>query len=278
MQPRENRDDSMKLIADNLRITRPEISRALQQFDPEPVQALVKACEDRGAWAIDVNTGPLGKLAEPGMRFFIDAVQAVTDLPLLIDTANPDAMTAGVKAAKNRIIINGFSLEPRKLEKILPLAREYEADIVGFLLYPDSGVPKDAAQRFEVALDLMAAAESAAVAKEQVIIDPVIPPLAWTDGIVQARHVLEVIRTLPDLLGFPVRTIGGISNLGTSAPDKARRLSVEQSYVAMLASAGLNFALLDILNPDLINAARVSGILVKEDIFSWGMVPHSGTV
>jgi 5-methyltetrahydrofolate corrinoid/iron sulfur protein methyltransferase len=277
-QPRENRGEGMKLIADNLRITRPEISRALQQFDPEPVQALVKACEDRGAWAIDVNTGPLGKLAEPGMRFFIDAVQAVTDLPLLIDTANPDAMTAGVKAAKNRIIINGFSLEPRKLEKILPLARKYEADIVGFLLYPDSRVPKDAAQRFEVALDLMAAAESAGVAKERVIIDPVIPPLAWTDGIVQARHVLEVIRTLPDLLGFPVRTIGGISNLGTSAPDKTGRLCVEQSYVAMLASAGLNFALLDILNPDLVRAARVSGILAKEEIFSWGMVPHSGAV
>lgn len=278
MQPPKNRGNDMKLIADNLRITQPKIKCALQQRDPEPVQALVKACEKCGAWAIDVNTGPLGKMAEPGMRFFMDAVQAVTDLPLLIDTANPDAMTAGVKSAKNRIIINGFSLEPRKLEKILPLAREYEADIVGFLLYPDSRVPKDAAQRFEVALDLMAAAESAGVAKEQVIIDPVIPPLAWTDGIVQARHVLEVIRTLPDLLGFPVRTIGGISNLGTSAPDKAGRLCVEQSYAAMLALAGLDFALLDILNPDLVRAARVSGLLAKEEIFSWGMVPYSDTV
>lgn len=266
----------MKLIADNLRITRPEIRRALQQFDPEPVQALVKACEACGAWAIDVNTGPLGKQAEPGMRFFMDAVQAVTDLPLLIDTANPDAMTAGVKAARNRIIFNGFSLEPRKLEQILPLAREYDADIVGFLLYPDSRVPADAAQRFEVALELMAAAQAAGVAKERVIIDPVIPPLAWADGIVQARHVLEVIRTLPDLLGFPVRTIGGISNLGTNAPDKEKRLAIEQSYVAMLAASGLNFALLDILNQDLVQAAQVSGILAKEDIFSWGMVPCSG--
>lgn len=263
----------MKLIADNLRITRPEIRRALQRFDPEPVQALVRACEARGAWAIDVNTGPLGKQAEPGMRFFMDAVQAATDLPLLIDTANPDAMAAGAKAAKNRIILNGFSLEPRKIKKILPLAREYDADIVGFLLYPDSRVPTDAVQRFEVAMELMEAAEAAGVAKERVIIDPVIPPLAWEDGIVQARHVLTVIRTLPDLLGFPVKTIGGISNLGTNAPHKGSRLAIEQSYVAMLASAGLNYALLDILNPDLVRAARVSGILAKETIFSWGMVP-----
>lgn len=262
----------MKLIADNLRITRPDIRGALQRYDPEPVQDLVKACEARGAWAIDVNTGPLGKQAAPGMRFFMDAVQAVTDLPLLIDTANPDAMAAGVKAAKNRIILNGFSLEPMKLEQILPLARDYDADIVGFLLYPDSRVPTDAAQRFEVALELMEAAEAAGVAKERVIIDPVIPPLAWTDGIVQAREVEKVIRTLPDLLGFPVRTIGGISNLGTNAPDKGARLAIEQSYVAMLASAGLDYALLDMLNPDLVRAARVSGILAKENIFSWGMV------
>jgi 5-methyltetrahydrofolate corrinoid/iron sulfur protein methyltransferase len=263
----------MKLIADNLRITRPEIRRALQRLDPEPVQALVKSCEARGAWAIDVNTGPLGKQAAPGMRFFMEAVQAVTDLTLLIDTANPDAMAAGVNAAKNPIIINGFSLEPRKLEKILPLARDYDADIVGFLLYPDSRVPADAPQRFEVAMELMEKAEAAGVAKERVIIDPVIPPLAWTDGIVQARQVLEVIRTLPDLLGFPVKTIGGISNLGTNAPDKRARLVIEQSYVAMLSSAGLDYALLDILNTELVRASQVSGILTAENIFSWGMLP-----
>jgi 5-methyltetrahydrofolate corrinoid/iron sulfur protein methyltransferase len=263
----------MKLIADNLRITRPEIRGALQRLDPEPVQDLVKACEARGAWAIDVNTGPLGKQAATGMRFFMDAVQAVTDLPLLIDTANPDAMAAGVKAARNPIIINGFSLEPCKLEQILPLAREHDAAIVGFLLYPDSRVPTDAGQRFEVALELMEAAEAAGVAKERMIIDPVIPPLAWADGIAQAREVVKVIRTLPDLLGFPVKTIGGISNLGTNAPDKGARLVIEQSYAAMLAAAGLDYALLDILNPDLVRAARVSGILAKENLFSWGMVP-----
>lgn len=264
----------MKLIADNLRITRPDILRALERLGPEPVQALVKACEARGAWAIDVNTGPLGKQAEPGMRFFMEAVQAVTDLPLLIDTANPDAMAAGVKAAKNRIILNGFSLEPRKVEQILPLAREYDADIVGFLLYPNSRVPIDAAQRFEVAQDLMEAVESAGVAKERVIIDPVIPPLAWADGIIQAREVVTVIRTLPDLLGFSVKTIGGISNLGTNAPDRVARLVIEQSYVAMLASAGLDYALLDILNTDLVRTAKVSGILAKENLFSWAMVPE----
>ncbi|MBU2631107.1 MAG: dihydropteroate synthase, partial [Proteobacteria bacterium] len=224
--------------------------------------------------AIDVNTGPLGKSPEEGMRFFIEAVQMVTDLPLLIDTSNSDAMRAGLEAAKNPVMINGFSLEPEKLEKILPLAKEFDADIVGFLLYPDSRVPKNEAERFEIALELIGQAEAAGVAKERVIIDPVVPPLAWDDGIVQARAVLKVIQMLPDLLGFDVQTIGGISNLTTGAGDKDKKNLMEQSYLAMLAAAGLSFALMDILNPDLVKAARASGILTKEEIFSWAMVPR----
>jgi 5-methyltetrahydrofolate corrinoid/iron sulfur protein methyltransferase len=85
--------------------------------------------------------------------------------------------------------------------------------------------------------------------------------------------VLNVIRTLPEVLGFAVRTIGGISNLGTGAGDKAKRRLLEQSYVAMLASAGLDFALMDILDADLVSSARASALLAKEEIFSWAMVP-----
>ena len=264
----------MKLIADNLRITKPDIREALKNRDPGPVQELVKRCAAQGPFAIDVNTGPLGKNPEADMWFFIEAVESVTDLPLLIDTSNPMAMRAGLETVKNRAIINGFSLEPKKLEQILPLAKEFDADIVGFLLYPDSRVPKNEAERFEIALELMDKAEAAGVAKERVIIDPVVPPLVWADGIVQARAVLNVIRTLPEVLGFPVRTMGGISNLGTGATDKVKRRLLEQSYVAMLASAGLSFALMDVLDTGLVRSARVSGILAREAIFSWGLVPE----
>lgn len=263
----------MKLIADNLRITKTDIQTALKSLDPKPVQTLVKQCTARSAWAIDVNTGPLGKLAKAGMAFFIKAVEDVTDLPLLIDTSNPTAMKVGLEAANNPVIINGFSLEPVKLENILPLAREYKTDIVGFLLYPDSRVPVDAAERFEIALELFERVAAAGVAKERVIIDPVVPPLAWADGIVQARSVLEVIRTLPDLLGFEVRTIAGISNLTSGARDKRKKNLIEQGYVAMLASAGLDYALMDILNDKITAAARAASILSKETLFSWGMLP-----
>ncbi len=263
----------MKLIADNLRITQPDIQNALKNRDPVPIQDMVKKCENNHPWAIDVNTGPLGRSPKRDMRFFIETVQAVTRLPLVIDTSNPIAMKTGLETAENTVIINGFSLEPRKVEKILPLAKEHDADIVGFLLTRQSQVPKTAARRFEVALDLFEAVDRAGVEKERVIIDPVIPPLAWEDGIVQAREVLEVIRTLPDLLGFPVRTIGGISNLatGSQGPDKKRLIT--RTYLSMLASAGLDYALMDILDEPLTRTALAAGILASENLFAWEMVP-----
>ena len=263
----------MKLIADNLRITNPEIQSALNNLDPEPICAWADRCSQEKPWAIDINTGPLNRNPEKSMQFFIKAVESVTSLPLLIDTSNPIAMRAGLETAKNPVIINGFSLERKKLELILPLAREFNTDIVGFLLYADSRVPKDEAQRMEIVLELFEKADAAQVPKERIIIDPVVPPLAWEDGIVQARAVLNVIQMLPDLLGFKVRTIGGVSNLTTGAVDKTKKQLIDNTYVSMLASAGLDYALLDIFNKNLVNSAKTAGILSKENLFSWGMVP-----
>ena len=114
---------------------------------------------------------------------------------------------------------------------------------------------------------------AAGVAQDRIIIDPVVPPLAWEDGIVQARAVVNVIRTLPDLLGFPVRTIAGISNLTTGAEDKKKKRLMEQTYIAMLAAAGLDYALMDILNHETVNTAGAASLFAHETIFSWGMVP-----
>jgi len=262
----------MKLIADNLRITKTSIQDALKTGKPEAVQKLVIQCEKNGAFAIDVNTGPLTRSPEKDMTFFIKAVQSVTKLPMVIDTSNFIAMKAGIKAATNKVIINGFSLEPNKLETILPLAKEYNADIIGFLLYSNSMVPKDVSSRCEVALELFEHVQASGIAKEKLIIDPVVPPLSWDDGIIQAKAVLKVIRTLPDLLGFPVKTVAGLSNLTTGARDKNKKTLVEQSYLAMLAAAGLDYLMMDVLNYQTLKAAKTSDILVKADIFSWEMV------
>lgn len=259
----------MKLIADNIRITKQFIQKALAKRDPIPIQALTLLCVRKEAHGIDINTGPLGKDPESAMAFFVETVEQVTDLPLFLDTTNPAALAAGLATAKNRTIINGISLEPAKLEKILPLAKKYDTDVIGFLLYPDSRVPRESSERCELALELLAHIEGAGVAKERLIIDPVVPPLSWDDGLFRARELLKTIPLLEDLLGFPVRTIAGLSNLTTGAGDKSRKTLMETVFISMLAQAGLDYLMLDVLNPHTMSAARAATILTQENIFSW---------
>ena len=104
---------------------------------------------------IDLNIGPARKGGAELMEWIVKTVQEVTDLPLLLDTTNAAALAAGLKIAKNPVIINGFSLEPRKIEAILPLAKTFDTDIIGFLLDSRSRVPVATAECLAVAGDLL---------------------------------------------------------------------------------------------------------------------------
>ncbi len=263
----------MIIVADNLQITDPAIDHAVREENPAPIRELVKACEMAGAHAIDINSGPLSKEPEKRMTFLVETVQSVTNLPLFIDTANPDAMAAGLSVCQNRAVINGFSLEPKKLDAILPLAAAHDADIIGYLLYPDSHVPPDAAERLAIAVEIHAACAGAGLDPARLIIDPIIAPLAWADGTTQNTEILALLRQLPDLLGYPVRTIGGLSNLTTGPAPREKKRLMERTYLPMLAASGLSFVLMNVLHRRSIETAKACNALTAGGIFSWASLP-----
>jgi len=260
---------NMILVADNLHIVSPAVEQALSERNPEPISDLVTRCVAAGARAIDINPGPLKKAPEAAMTFLVNTVAAATDLPLLLDTTNAAALTAGLAACRNPVIINGFSLEPQKIETILPLAKTGDADIVGFLLDARSRVPVDVTGCLEVAGQLLAAAEKAGVDPGRLIIDPVVAPLMWENGVRHNRAVIEVVRMLPDLFGFPVRTIAGLSNLTTGPGPKEKKRRAEAAFLAMLADAGLSMALVNIFHHRTVDSGAACNRLLRSDIFSW---------
>lgn len=259
----------MIIVADNLHVMQPAFARAIERMDPEPVREMVRECIGCGAQALDINPGPLPKLPEERMIFLVETVQAMTGLPLLLDTVNAEAMAAGLNACRGRCIINGFSLEPNKLDGILPLARQYDVDIIGYLLHPNSQVPIGAAEMMEVAVALFGAYTDAGLDPARLIIDPVVAPLSWQDGSRHNRAVLNVIGTLSDLLGVPVRTIAGISNLASGPVSAARKIELECTFLPMLAAAGLDMALTNVRHTDTIKTAKTCNGLLGEQIYAW---------
>jgi len=256
------------IVADNLQITDTTIRKAVDDKNPGPVQKFVQKCEIAGAEAIDVNSGPLSGDFKK-MSFLVETVQEVTDLPVLLDTANPGALEAGLNSSKKTAIINGFSLEPSKLQAILPLANKFDVDIIGYLLYPNGHVPPDAPERMNIALKLYEVFQKSGNDKEHLIIDPVIVPLTWQNGNFQANEILSVIRLLPELLGFSVKTIAGISNLTTGKGNRDKKLLVERAYLPMLAASGLTMALLNVFHKETVKTARACRSINSEKVFVW---------
>ncbi len=262
----------MRLVADNLTIVDPQIARAVADYDPEPIRERVRQCAAAGAQFIDINSGPLPRDPCGRFTFLVETAQSVTDLPLLLDTANPLALEAGLAACRRRPVINGFSLEPARLQRMLPLAMRYDADIIGFLLYPDSRVPIEEDEMMVQAVALYESYTAAGLPPGRLIIDPVVAPLSWENGMRHNRALLALIRNLAELLGAPVRTIAGLSNLTSGRAPAARKSAVESVFVPMLAAAGLDFLLLNVLRPTVMCVARTCNLLLQDGVFTWAAV------
>lgn len=257
------------IIADNLQITNQTIERAIVNYDPEPIATMVKKCEAAGAQAIDINPGPIPLNTKEKMAFLVNTIQSATDLPIVIDTANPAAICAGLKENRKKAIINGFSLEPVKLKKILPLAKRFNVEIIGYLLHPDGHVPANAHDRLQIAVEIFKACENEGIDKNSLIIDPILPPVNWEKGPFQALEVLSVIKILPELLGFPVKTVVGLSNLTAGKGERAKKLLLERTYLPMLCASGLSMVLLNMFHHETIEIAKVCNTIISKDIFTW---------
>jgi 5-methyltetrahydrofolate corrinoid/iron sulfur protein methyltransferase len=256
-------------IADNLQITNKRVSEAVERMDLAPIQELVRLMEKNGAQAIDINSGPLNREPARKMKFLVEAVQEVTNLPLVLDTANPIAIEAGLSVCKNKRIINGVSLEPKKIETILPLANKFDAEIIGYLLLPDGHVPQSLDERLSLAIQLYQIYVDHGLDPKKLIIDPVLVPVMWQNGIVQAKDILDVIRQLPDVLGYPVQTVIGLSNLTAGQGYQKEKLLLERTYLSMLASAGLSMVLMNIFHTETVAVAKACNTIMNQTVFSW---------
>ena len=123
----------------------------------------------------------------------------VTDVPLCIDSVNPEALKAALKIYKGKPLINSVSGEERSLARVLPLVKEYGTAVVG-LTQDDNGIPKDAATRIAIAEKIVNRAEQMGIPKENIVIDCL--ALAIGADPLSTVTALETIRALKARLGY----------------------------------------------------------------------------
>jgi cobalamin-dependent methionine synthase I len=238
------------LVADNLHGLNPLVSDAMQRLDPVPIQKLVQSCERGGAQFIDVNPGYLSRSNLDRMTFLVEAVQEVTSLPLILDSPSARVLEKGLAACKGKPVVSALSLEEKKLAEILPLAVEYGTDLVILLMDERSMTPPRTEEKLALALELGERAVSAGVAPDVLIFDPVLPNLSWDDAYLRVAEDVKTVRLLASGAIFqePARTMAGLSNL-RSGRKRHHPFSLEATCMNLLAGAGLEFLLADVLQP-----------------------------
>ncbi len=238
----------MVLIGESIHIISKQVSDAVKERNPSVIRDLAKAQADAGADYIDLNLGPAKRDPEEVTQWLVNTVQAVTDVPLSIDTLNPVAMEAGLKACKKRPLLNSASGRTDSKQLMLPLAKKYNCDVVISVL-TDKGCPPDIDSRTESIMETVALANEMGIPNENIWVDPIILPVSADQK--QVTEALEFVKILQDLLPGVKSTVG-LSNISNGTPEELRGM-LNRTYMVMLGRCGLYSAIADTLDKELVS-------------------------
>jgi 5-methyltetrahydrofolate corrinoid/iron sulfur protein methyltransferase len=252
----------MIVIGEKMNVMSKTIGPAMRERDAGPIHAMALRQVEGGADVLDVNLGPATKDGPAMMEWVVKTVQnAVPDTRLCLDTMNPEAMEAGLRVCKLQPIINSTSAERARLKTFLPLAKTYDAEIIG-LAMTEAGVSRDANERIMAATDIMGAMMEFDVPLERLYLDPLLLPVSVAQQ--QAMEATEAIAMFKQLNEPPLKTVVGLSNIYNGCPEHVKS-PMAAALLALLIPAGLDAAIMD-PNDDLqMGVARLAPDALQTD-------------
>jgi cobalamin-dependent methionine synthase I len=237
----------MILIGESIHIISKDVNDAVKERNPKVIQDLAKAQTDAKADYIDLNLGPAKRDPEEVTQWLVNTIQGVSDLPISVDTLNPVAMEAGLKTCKKRPLLNSASGRTDSKERMLPLAKKYNTDVVISVL-TDKGCPPDIDSRIESIMETVALANELGIPNEDIWVDPIILPVSADQK--QVADAVEFIGMLADLMPGVKSTVG-LSNVSNGTPEELRGI-LNRTYMIMLGRRGLYSAIADVLDEELV--------------------------
>ncbi len=238
------------------------VAKAIAERDEAWIKDLARRQVEAGAHALDVNTGPTEGDPVEVMRWLVDTIQSVVDVPLSIDSAKIPVIEAGLRAARHPAIINSTTGAQAKLDSLLPLAAAHNASLIG-LTIDERGIPRNAEARAEIALTIVARALEAGIEPTRLYLDPIVLPVSAAQD--QCAAALKAIPTFKSLCDPAPKIAIGLSNVSQGT---ANRSLVNRTYLVMAMAAGIDGAILDPFDQELMDGLRTASVLLNQDIFA----------
>lgn len=214
-----------KALADSLRAGSMEI-----------VRSLAAAQERAGAHLLDVNVGAAGVDASVVLPKAVLALAGMTDVPLVIDTTDPVALEAALKAYPGRALINSCNGGSDSIATVLPLARRYGASVV-VLALDDDGIPDTVEGRLAVVERVRAAAHAEGLVDDDLVVDGLVMTAA-----ADPHAAGTTLATVREVKARGLSAILGVSNVSHGLPGRA---GLNATMLALALEAGLDAAILN---------------------------------
>lgn len=250
--------DGITVVGERINPTgKKRLQQALREGDSAYPCAQAVAQAEAGAEVLDVNAGLPGIDEAATLERLVRDLQAVTDLPLQLDSSNPEALSRALRIYNGKPIVNSVNGEQKTLDEILPLCKKYGAAVVGLTL-DEQGIPTSAEGRFTIAQKIVKAATEIGIPKEDIYIDCLtLTASAQQEG---AAHTLEALSRCKRELG--VRTVLGVSNISFGLPCRGY---LNTTFLTMAMAAGLDLAIMNPNTPEMMAAVRAYRVLTSQD-------------
>lgn len=255
------------LIGERINPTgKPAFQAALRAGDLAPALREAVLQKDDGAQVLDVNVGVPGA-DEPALLLrLVSELQAVTELPLQIDTSDPAALAPALRIYNGKPLINSVNGKRESLESVLPLVARYGGVLVALTL-DEKGIPADPADRLRIALRIRDAALEAGIPTSDLLFDPL--AMAASADPAAPLATLESLRLLK-AQGF--KTSLGLSNISFGLP---RRPLLNATFLALAIQAGLDAAILNPHSAPILDALHAASALLRRDPSFSAYIPYA---
>ena len=250
--------DGITVVGERINPTgKKRLQEALRQGDTAYPCGQAVSQAEAGAEVLDVNAGLPGIDEAAVLETLVRELQAVTDLPLQLDSSDAAALERALRIYNGKPIVNSVNGKRETLDTILPLCKKYGAAVVGLAL-DENGIPPTAEGRFAVAQRIVAATDAIGIPREDVYIDCLtLTASAQQEG---AAETLKALSHCKQELG--VRTVLGVSNISFGLPCRGY---LNTTFLTMAMAAGLDLAIMNPNTPEMMAAVRSYRVLTAQD-------------
>ena len=249
----------MLIIGERINTSRERVRKAVEAKDAAFIQIEAARQVKAGANMIDVNCGTSLEKEPEDLEWLVKTVQGKLDVPLCIDSPNPDAISRALPAHKGKALLNSITLEKSRYEKILPLVKKFKSSVVA-LTIDEKGLPDTAEERSKIAKNIFDLAAKEGINAEDLYFDPTVKPLSSAPT--QAKEFLTSLRLIKNIGN--VKVIGGLSNISFGLPERNLLNSV---FLAIARSFGLDAAIIDPLNKKAMAALKAAELIMGHDSY-----------